>query len=177
MSRLAVSPHVPLRLLDDAVDGGEAEPSALTDALGGKERIESAVQGGGVHALPRVAHREQHVWSGAHENVGLEAGVFLSQGDLAGLHGQPPAVGHRIPGVEREIEQHLLDLASVRADRFDRGSWTQLQDAIFAQSATEHRSKVAHDRIEIDRLGPQDLAPTEGKQLGRDRGGPLARPA
>ncbi len=61
--------------------------------------------------------------------------------------------------------------------RFYRGSWTQLQGAIFAQSATEHRSKVAHDRIEIDRLGPQDLAPPEGKQLGRDRGGPLRGPS
>jgi len=41
-------------LLDDAVDGGETETSALAGFLGGEERLEDAGLSGGVHAVASV---------------------------------------------------------------------------------------------------------------------------
>ena len=42
-----------LVLLDNAIDGGQAQAGAFADFLGGEERLEDAGHGGGVHAAAR----------------------------------------------------------------------------------------------------------------------------
>ena len=65
-ARLAVGEDVAAGLLDDAVDGGEAEPGAAADLLGGEERLEDLLHHLGRHAGAGVAHLDQHIFAGRH---------------------------------------------------------------------------------------------------------------
>jgi len=64
----------------------------------------------------------------AHVVAGLDL-VVLEGKDRVGRHGHErrpdgklAAVGHRVAGVQREVEQHLLDLPHVGADGLAVGS-------------------------------------------------------
>ena len=50
-------------------------------------------------------------------DVQVRRGIALVQLDVAGLDGQPAAGRHGVPGVDRQVQQDLLDLAGVGLDR------------------------------------------------------------
>ena len=62
-------------LLDDPVDGGQAQTGALAGGLGGEERIERAVGDLARHPNPVVGHDEAHMRS--RMRVGMAAGEVL----------------------------------------------------------------------------------------------------
>ena len=43
--------------------------------------------------------------------------VLRIQIGIGGLDGQPPAGGHRVPGVDDQVHDDLLDLAWIHLDR------------------------------------------------------------
>src|SRR5262249_17624895 len=102
-------------LLDDAVDGGKAEPRALADLLGREEWLEDFVDMFRRDALAGVADLDQHVVARGDRFVG-EACAFrlleISRPDL-----ELAAIRHCISGVDRKIYDHLLELGEVGADR------------------------------------------------------------
>src|SRR3546814_5761455 len=59
-SRLAVGEDEARRLLDDAIDGRQAEPGPLADILGGKEGFENLGQHVGGNAGAGIARSEEH---------------------------------------------------------------------------------------------------------------------
>src|SRR5581483_6423908 len=92
--RRALDPHLTAALLDDAVDRRQPESRPATRLLRRKERLEDARLRGGIHA---------------------HAGIANDQSDKRLAHdprldAQHTSGRHRVTRVDREIEQHLLDL-------------------------------------------------------------------
>ncbi len=90
----AIDPDVAAALLDDSVDGGEAEASSLSDFLGGEEWLEDVRESLLGHAGAGVGHRKHDV------ATGLRARMFAA-----------------VVLVELAIRSFDLELAAVRASR------------------------------------------------------------
>ena len=91
------------------------------------------------------------------------------------LDGQLAAGGHGVAGVDRQVEQAVLDLIGIRPgapqaagqDRFDLD---RLPDRALKQFL-----HAAHQRVEVEAGGRQRLAPREGQQALGQRRRPVAR--
>jgi hypothetical protein len=170
---LAVDHDPAAGLLDDAEHGRQAEAGALTDRLGGEERLEDPGPGRRLHADAGVADRQHHVPAGAGAELG--GGVGLVELDVGGLDGQPAAVGHGVAGVDHQVHQHLLELAGIGVDPAEVGRGphrTQLD--VLAQQALEHRPQVGDDLIEVEHPRLQELAAAEREELAGQPGRALA---
>ena len=88
-----------LVLLDDAVDGGQAEAGAFADLLGGEERFEDAVQRLLVHAAAGVGDAQAD--EPARPGFGLLLDIGRVDLDDGGGDEQLAALGHGIAGVDR----------------------------------------------------------------------------
>ena len=66
----------------------------------------------GVHAGARVADGQHHVRAGV--RLAVVRDVLVVELHVGGLDRQHAAVGHRVARVDREVEQHLLELVRVR---------------------------------------------------------------
>src|SRR2546426_1032055 len=113
-TRLAVQRDLAAALLDDAVDGREPEARPPPRSFGREERLERASLDLRRHPATGVGHREHHIAAGGTVRV-----LELREVDIAGLDGEPAALAHRIARIDREIDDHLLDLTGIRADLTD----------------------------------------------------------
>src|SRR5690606_34915428 len=111
-------------------------------------------------ALAGVAH---------HQFDAVRRAVFIQpvvRGD-----GQAAAVGHRLDGVDDEVDQHLLELAAVDLDRLGRlQPDVDLDAAAFEVVGGKHEA-VVHHRRDLDRLGVAGKVPRAGElqQFGDDQ--------
>jgi hypothetical protein len=71
-SPFALREHVSIALLDDAVDGRQAEAGAFSFFLGGKERLEDAGLGFFVHAVAGIGNRDHGIAPGLDKTVFTE---------------------------------------------------------------------------------------------------------
>ena len=112
-ARRAVHPHHAAMAAHDALARHQAQAGA--GFLGGEERLEQMLQHGIVHARAAVDHADAQVAARMRLFAGHEK--IDGQFGLAGFDAQPAAVGHRLDGVEAEIEQALLQLGVVALER------------------------------------------------------------
>src|SRR5271157_5966762 len=126
---LAFGEYVSVALLDDAVDGGEAEAGAFSLFLGGKEGLKDAGFGFLVHAVAGIGNRDHGVASRLDKTVLAEA---LVHGDVGALQSEPAAFGHGILGVDHQVHDDLFELASVGAGVSGIGGKARDQLDVFA---------------------------------------------
>ena len=107
----AVHVDVAPALPGNAIHGREAETGPFALGLGREKRFEETLLRRRVHSAPGVAHGNHHVWAGG--DIRMMPRVFLVQHDVGGFDREPPAIRHRVPGVDRQVHQHLLDLHRV----------------------------------------------------------------
>ena len=98
-------------LLDDPVDHRKAQPGALTHPLGGEEGLEDLLQVFGGDSRPAVDHPDHRIVARRHQRPVAAQG--FDQGDRLGLDHDAAARRHRVPGVDHQVDQHLLQLPSV----------------------------------------------------------------
>ena len=156
-------------LLDDAVDGGEPEPGAAPDFLGGEERLEDLLHHLRRHAGAGVAHFDQHVFAGLH--AVLTEGEQVALGDIGGADRELAAVRHGVARIHRKIDDHLLELMQVRLHRPDVGAAVELQLDVLAEQPPEQDRQLRQHVAELHALRPQGLLAREGKQLAHEPGG------
>ena len=133
-----------------AVDDREPEACALALALGGEERVERVRRDVGRHALPRVLDGQPH------------AGV-----DDIGADRQLAAGGHRVAGVEREVEQDLLDAPAPQRDRRRLAHEDHAQVDELARRAPQQRLRALDRAVDVAGLRVV-LGPTaEDEHLAR----------
>ena len=108
---LAFDDDPALMLLDNAIDGGQAQAGALADFLGGEKRLEEMAQGGVVHAAAGVGDAQADEMAGAGFGIDHAGDGFEDAG--SGADGQASAVGHGVAGVDGEVDQDLFDHADV----------------------------------------------------------------
>ena len=123
-------------LAHDAVGDREAEAGALSGRFRREERVVDPREMLGENALAGV------------RDLGDDIRAVDARGDA-----EPPAAGHRVAGVEQQVEEDLLQLELV-ADEHQRRR-RQLAahlDAALLELMFEQRQHVADHGVEIDRL-------------------------
>ena len=117
---LAVGEDEPARLLDEAVDRRKPEPGALALLLGGEERLEDLAQVLGRDAAAVVLDHERGIIARGHD-VGAAMLEIARDRDPAGGDRDPPApiaaITDRVARVDREVDDHLLELRRIGAHR------------------------------------------------------------
>ena len=159
---LAHGGDVTAALVHDPVHRGETEAHALLARR--EERLEDAPERLGVHAHAGVDRTE------------LDERAFREL-DVVDRDLEPPAVRHRVVRVHREVHDHLLELAGIRADRGRRRCGQQLELDVLAEQPLQQRSDRGEDLVQIDRTGLQHLAPAEREQLVGELSRALGRTA
>ena len=142
----------------------------------GRHRHEGGVD---VHRVG-VADRQLHVAPGIDPQV--DPGVPVAEPHVAGFDRQRAPVGHRVPGVDREIQHDLDELRPVGENRAQRRRRLHLDPDVLADETTQqaaglaqHVAKVEHRLVAeaLDRLLPtmdKDLADPVAKQIKADGG-------
>ena len=108
----------PPALVDDAVDRGQAEAGPFPDHLRGVERLEDVGQRLGIHPGAGIGRDEHdvHAWRRNLDAAGGRLPRIDPHG--GGLERQRPAIRHRVARVQREVEQHLVELSRVGVDQW-----------------------------------------------------------
>ena len=166
----AVHPDVAAALLDDAVNGGEAEAGAL-DSLGGEKRLEDMGLSFGIHAHAGVADGQHHVL--ARLRWGVQAGIAFVERDIGGLDGEFAALRHGIAGVDRQIHDDLFDLAGIGAHRAQFRARDHYQIDVFADQPGEQFEVFGDDGVQIEDLGSEHLLAAESQKLPGEGGGAI----
>ena len=165
----AVDVDEALVLLDDAVDGGEAEAGAEADGFGGEEGFESVGDGVGVHAAAIVADGEAGICAGD------AAGIFGAEGfvdaDGLGADGDGAAVGHGVARIDAEVGEDLVDLGRIHLDGDGDGGGEPFEVDVFADEAAEHVDGTGDGVVEVEDAGHDGLLASEGEELAGQFGG------
>ena len=145
----------------DAVYHAEAEPTALADLLGREEGLDRASEDLLGHAFAGIGDRDQHII--ARRQIRRR----LAAADIGGADRQPAASGHRVAGVDRQVQQHQLDLR--RVDQ--RGPQPLGQHGLDAHGrpdrAEQHVARFTDQPIEIERPRREALLARKSEQLVR----------
>ena len=175
MPKLAVDPDIATALLDDAVDGGQAKPGALADVLRGKEGLEDLVQHFARHPAAVVAQRHEHIASMPNVGFRMQPPVLRPQRDNRRFDAHLAASARGFTGIERQVDEHLVQLTDVGPDLGARCIEEESHVAILAHGPLQGRGNRAHDLIELHDFRAQQLPAAERQQLGGDRRRTLAR--
>ena len=108
--------------------------------------------------------------------LGADPGIVFADELVGRLDGEPAAVGHRVPRVDHQVHDHLLELARVGVHRAELRLQRRHQRDVLADEPRQHPLEVGDTVVEVDRLGLADLPPAEGEDLAGERGGALATP-
>ena len=127
-------------LLDDAIDGRQPKAGALADFLGGEERLEDLVDDVGGNPGAGVGDIDPDIIRRRHALVGHLRGFIRCQ--IAGLHRQLAAVRHRVASVDREIDDHLLELRDVDLDRPEVAAMHEVEFDLLADQAAQQHGEV-----------------------------------
>ncbi|KAF2174327.1 DUF932-domain-containing protein, partial [Zopfia rhizophila CBS 207.26] len=133
---LALQPQRAARLRREAAGHRQPEPGAAVLRLGGEEGFRRPRQRRRVHADPGVGGPEPHVAPGPQAGrVLLPLGHDLSRG----AEGDLAASGrHRVPGIDRQVDQHRLELPTVRPQRRQPGRRLDPQPDPRPEGVAEH---------------------------------------
>src|SRR5260221_10048254 len=141
-SGLAFGENVSIALLDDAVNGREAEAGAFSLFLGGKERFKDAGLSFLVHAVAGIGNRNYGIASGLDETV---LAKVLAHGNVRTFHGELATFGHGVFGVDDQVHDDLLELAGVGAGVSGLSGEAGNQFDVFSDQGGEQALHVAHD--------------------------------
>ncbi len=153
----------PAGFADDPVDSGQTEAAALADGLGREERLEDVRDDIGAHAGSRVAHRELDELSRA--DLRVQAGVVLVEFGGACLDGQRAAAGHRVAGVDGEVQEDLLHLAPVCSDPGQVRCQLDPQLDVLTDASGQQVVDIGDDGVELEGLPVDRAPPPEEQQL------------
>ena len=176
LAELAVDPDVAAALLDDAVDGREPEPGALAAVLRREERLEEpAAASLRVMPIAGVADREHHVRARGASCTSLHE--RLVELDVRRLDRQACRRRHRVPGVDDEVHEDLLELPGIGVDAAEVG---RADSATSSMSSPISRRSIGcipvTSAFRSSTVGLQHLLAAEGEQLPRQRRRRARRP-
>jgi hypothetical protein len=102
-----------------------------------KKRLKNARRGFRIHTGTGVAHRQHDVRRRVEVRVGC-------------LDRQAAAFRHGIAGVDRQVHDHLLDLARVDLHKSEIGGTGQAQFHVLPNQTTQQFLQIPRDAVEVD---------------------------
>ncbi len=94
---------------------------------------------------------------------------------VGGLDDEAAAARHRIAGVDRQVDDHLLDQAGVHQHAADGGLQAHRQLDVLAEQPAQHGLDARHHGVEVHDPRLQRQLAAKGEQLSGQRRAPLAR--
>src|SRR5215471_3262814 len=98
-------------LVDDAIDGGQAESGTFSWIFCGEERLKDAGSDIGSHAAAGVSDSKHDVRPGLYG--WMHCGIARIHGDVVSFDEKRAASRHGVGGVYGEVEENLLDLPGI----------------------------------------------------------------
>src|SRR4051812_4840814 len=92
-------------LLDDAIYHGESHPTFFADRFRREEWFKNAVHSRRVHSTTRVLDADAHKRTGP--RIRMQTRFTLIEFDCSGHDRQLSTFGHRLRGIDNNINQHL----------------------------------------------------------------------
>ena len=115
------------------------------------------------HPAPGVAHDNLRVPSGCGLRVfTTEFGVV---DDVSSLDRQAAAVRHRIARIQRQIHEHLLDLAGIRFHASKRRRQHHRDLDLLTDQPAQHLTRLLHHGIAVQQARFDHRFPAEQQQL------------
>ena len=82
---------------------------------------------------------------------------------------------HRIPGVRGEVDDDLLQLRPIRADRFEIRRQRRDEIDVLADHAAQQDGRVPNERVDVEDGGNEHLLAAERQQLSGEGRAPFGR--
>ena len=158
-------------LSDNAVHGGQPQPGAFADFLGGEERLEDVLDDRLVHAAAGVADGKHHILAGS--GLRVFGAVGLIEGRISRLDGEHTHPLDGVAGVDHEVGKNLIDLGRIDLDGGVPDSRNPDQFDILADEPAQHFKHHGHGIVQIQNLGDNLLFAGKGQQLPGQVGGAL----
>src|SRR5437867_1650525 len=150
-----VEPDVAAGLFYDAVYGRQTKARAASGRLGGEEGLEDPRLRLLVHAAARVADGEHDIFAWDHRDMLRR--VRVVEGRVARFDRDSPALGHRVPRVDREIHDDLLDLVRIGACRREVVRQDGLELDVLGDQRPQHLIELHHYAVYVDDARLQHL--------------------
>ena len=152
-------------LAHDPVHHREAEPRTLSRSLRREEGLEGAVARRLVHPDAGILDVDRDVRSGDH--VEHRGGAEVER-LLVGANGEGAAAQHRIARVDRQVDEHLLELPRIGDDGgvLDVAAKLDLHRA--AEHAHEQPLDAGDDVVDVEQARRAHFLPAEDEQLARE---------
>lgn len=152
-------------MLDETINHREPKAGTLALRLGGEERLESLLDDIGGHARTGIGDREHDILTG--HDLGMRPAVGIVEKGIADLDSQLAGAVHRISGVDRKVEQRILDLDRIGKRIPETAGDDGLDLDFFAERAAQHVVHAGDEAAYIDDFRLQRLAAAEGEKLAR----------
>jgi hypothetical protein len=165
---VAVAEDEAARLLDDAIDGGQAQARALAHVLRREERLPDLLADMFGDAGAGVCHLAGHIFARRHEMGCYRAGGLL--GDVVGPDRERTTVRHRVARVDGEVDDHLLELVDVGQHETQLAVMRDAELHFLAQHAPQQIAEVGERFRQHMHLGLQRLLPGESEELAHEVG-------
>ena len=111
---LAVHIHKPAMAFHEPHRGRETQPGSLPHPFSGEEGVKNPVDHVGGNPGAGIQDGQHHI--GAGFGVRLPPQVMFVKEQIARLNLEPPAIRHRIAGVDAQVQQHLIELGRITDD-------------------------------------------------------------
>src|SRR5690348_3056269 len=171
-TQFAFDVQVTAMLFDNAVDSGEAKPSAFAHSFCREKWLKYAFKVGRVDAGACVADGEPDV--GARRRILVSGAHRLGDFERSSLELEFAAIGHGVTGIQAEIHDDLLDLRGINFDGRQVLRQQERQLDIAADDFAEQGDDIADDGVQIDVAGLENLASRKGEELAREGGGAVS---
>ena len=120
-----------------------------------------------------IAHRQLDVAAGVDPQ--MDAGVLVAEPHVPGFDRHRAPVGHRVAGVDGEIQDDLDQLGPVGQDRAQRRRRLDVDLDVLADEAPQQAAGLAEHLAQIQDRGLHDLLSAEGEKLCGQRRGAVGR--
>ena len=165
-----IDPHLPARLLGEAIDHRQAEAGALADRFRCEERLEHPRDHLRRHAGAGVGHGNRQVLPRRHV---VRARRPLIQPLVGGLDGDATAVRHRVAGVDAQVEQRVLELRGIDQRGPEAGRSDNLDRDAGADRALDQLLHAGDQPVHVRRFGIKGLPARKGEEaVGEGRRAP-----
>ena len=160
-----------LVLLDNAIDGSQAESSSFAGALGGEKRLKNPCQSPFIHPGTGVRDAQTNKSTQARFRIMPEAGIIHF--DRLGADGQLTASRHRFLRVGGQVKDDLFHHHWIGFDGRQARRIIELQGDALSNGAAHRPARIVDHLLQIQRVGLNNLPAAERQKLAGQVGGAL----
>ena len=165
--QFAVDVDVAAALTHNAIHGRESQSRAGANPFGGIERLENLGTGNVIHPRPVVRYGKHYVLTSGHANV--RGRVIVVDGDLRCFECDRATVGHRVAGIECEIQDYLFQLTGIGAHGPSIGARDEVNVYLLPDQAAQQRAHLRKNGVQVEDARLQHLLAAVGEQLRGER--------